>query len=66
VGCGNKSQLAWIRGREEILEMDIFDASTADTIIRRLESSGDLTVWVHRLTVMVSSGELVISKKYSS
>jgi hypothetical protein len=57
VGRGDKSDLKWTYGWEDRLEMDIFDASTAETTIQRLGETQDPTVWVHRLTVMTWSGK---------
>ena len=58
VGQGNKSDLKWTRGWEDRLEMDIFDASAAETTIQRLGDALDPTVWVHRLTIMTWSGKI--------
>ena len=65
VGIGEKAGMEWTRGWEDLLEMDIFDASTADKIVEQIEASVNpttpvnLTIWVHRLTVMTWSGKLI-------
>ena len=52
--------MVWARKWEDILEMDIFDHSMAKEIVNKLtlESDQDPHIWLHRLTMMSSSGEL--------
>ena len=51
--------MGWARLWEDILEMDIFDHSLAKEIVNKLtlESDQDPHIWLHRLTMMTSSGE---------
>lgn len=51
------TQFNYPKDWEGWLEMDIFDPTTAQTVINNLESSSvDLRTSVHRLTVMTQSG----------
>ena len=60
VDSGNKFATNWTQGWEDLLEMDIFDASTADMVIQRIQdSSANPIVWVHRLTVMTWTRKFV-------
>ena len=60
VGSGTKFDTYWTRWWGDLLEMDIFDASTADTVIKKIQDpSINKVVWVHRLTVMTWSRKFV-------
>jgi hypothetical protein len=51
------TQLKYPEEWKDWLEMDIFDPTTAQTVIKNLESSSvGLLMSVHRLTVMIQSG----------
>lgn len=59
VHSGTKFGIEWTRGWEDLLEMDIFDASTAGTVIQQIEDAVNPIVWVHRLTAMTWSGKSI-------
>ncbi|KAF4604337.1 hypothetical protein EYR40_001516 [Pleurotus pulmonarius] len=60
VGRGKRSDLQWTQGWEHLLEMDIFNQSTAsqclDTL-KTLKDTSEPSLWLHRLEVMTWSGE---------
>ncbi|KAF7441271.1 hypothetical protein PC9H_001620 [Pleurotus ostreatus] len=60
VGRGKRSDLQWTQGWEDLLEMDIFNQSTAsqclDTL-KTLKDTSEPSLWLHRLEVMTWSGE---------
>lgn len=56
VGTGRMDDLYWRDDWEDILEMDIFDISSAkECVMKILGSSTNLAVWVHRLKMISSS-----------
>jgi hypothetical protein len=59
VGSGDMNGMGWTQGLEALLEMDIFDISTAANVIQEIETLPDPTMAVHRLTVMSWSSESV-------
>ena len=59
VGKGLRSNggLEWVKGWEDLIEMDIYDLSLMGQVIETLKSgTGDSSIWVHRLTTMASTG----------
>jgi hypothetical protein len=58
VGKGSLSNREWVRGWEDLIEMDIFDLSLMSNVIEALKSGtgGESSMWVYRLTAMTSTG----------
>lgn len=59
VGKGSRSNREWVKGWEDLIEMDIFDLSLMSNVIETLKSGtgGGSSMWVYRLTAMTSTGE---------
>jgi hypothetical protein len=59
VGVGDLQWGGWTDRFKDILELDIFDDTTAKEVIRRLKSGPDTEqrIWLHRLLVMTWSCE---------
>ena len=66
VGSGTRYDVAWTKGRQHLLEMDIFDLSMAELVVNEIEVTinPDPVMWVHRLTVMTYSRMSVIECGY--
>jgi hypothetical protein len=57
VGKGSRSNGEWVRGWEDLIEMDIFDLSPMSNAIEALKSGrGESSMWVYRLRAMTSTG----------
>jgi hypothetical protein len=58
VGKGSRSNREWVKGWEDLIEMDIFDLSLLSNVIEMLKSGkgGENSMWVYRLTAMTSTG----------
>ena len=58
VGKGSLSNREWVKGWEDLIEMDIFDLSLMSNVIEMLKSGtgGDSRIWAYRLRVMTSTG----------
>ena len=58
VGKGSRSNREWVKGWEDLIEMDIFDLSLMSNVIETLKSGtgSESRMWVHRLTAMTSTG----------
>ena len=58
VGKGKLSHREWVKGWEDLIEMDIFDLSLMSNIIEMLKSGtgDDSRIWAYRLKVMTSTG----------
>jgi hypothetical protein len=58
VGKGSRSNREWVKGWEDLIEMDIFDLSLMPNVIETLKSGtgGGSRMWVYRLTAMTSTG----------
>ena len=57
IGKGSRSNTEWVKGWEDLIEMDIFDLSLMSNVIETLKSGTEgSSIWVHRLTAMTSTG----------
>jgi hypothetical protein len=58
VGKGSRSTGEWVKGWEDLIEMDIFDLASMSNVIERLKSGtgGESSMWAYRLTAMTSTG----------
>ena len=58
VGKGSRSNTEWVKGWEDLIEMDIFDLSLMSDVVEKLKSGtkGGSSMWVYRLTAMTSTG----------
>ena len=59
VGRGSRSSTEWVKGWEDLVEMDIFDLSLIPKIIEALKSRtmGESSMWAYRLKAMASTGK---------
>ena len=56
-GLQSNRDLEWVKGWEDLIEMDIFDLSLMAHVIEVLKSgTGDSSIWVYHLTTMASTG----------
>jgi hypothetical protein len=58
VGRGSRSNREWVKGWEDLIEMDIFDLSLMSNVIETLKfgKGGESSMWAYRLTAMTSTG----------
>ena len=58
VGKGSRSNREWVKGWEDLIEMDIFDLSLMSNVIEMLKygTGGASSMGAYRLTAMTSTG----------
>ena len=58
VGKGSQAHREWVKGWEDLIEMDIFDLSLMTNVIETLKCGlgGESSRWAYRLTTMTSTG----------
>ena len=63
VGRGSRSSTEWVKGWEDLIEMDIFDLSLIPKIIEALKSRtmGESSMWAYRLKAMASTGKYLFT-----
>jgi hypothetical protein len=63
----DQSDLSWTRDWEDLLELDMYDVSMAETVIRELEDPKSVaTIWLHRLKAITRSGKLSCANRFCS
>jgi len=58
VGKGSRSTGEWVKGWEDLIEMDIFDLASMSNVIEKLKSGtgSESSMWAYRLTALTSTG----------
>ena len=64
VGKGSLSNRDWVKGWEDIIEMDIFDISLLSNVIEILKSGtgSESSMWIYRLRAMTSTGRYLFTR----
>jgi len=67
VGKGSLLNREWVKGWEDLIEMDIFDLSLMSNVIESLKSGAEdeSSMWVYRLTAMMSTGMYCFILEYN-
>ena len=67
VGKGSLLNREWVKGWEDLIEMDIFDLSLMSNVIESLKSGAEdeSSMWVYRLTAMMSTGMYRLILEYN-